>query len=96
MRHESQVVRDGRGRDHEIVRTDWCAQTLELLPNPSIGLGAGIVEGQRRKGLEEIVKDSEILGGSAAFARAIDELGLDDRGEEPLGRSLRLKPRYWL
>jgi len=28
VRHQSQVVRDGRGRDHEIVRTDRCAQTF--------------------------------------------------------------------
>ena len=55
VRYQSQVVRDGCGRDHEIVRTDGCAHTGELLPNRSIGLGTGIVEGSRHEELEKIV-----------------------------------------
>jgi len=49
VRDESQVVREGDGGDHQIVRTDGCAAAGQLGAQSAIGFGAWSSNGKDSK-----------------------------------------------
>jgi hypothetical protein len=75
MRHQNQIVRPRRRRDHEIHERDMLAATEQICTDGAVGLGAKVVE------REALVRLAERRDHPRAVTRTREEFGLGYRGK---------------